>query len=59
LSKDLMNAFHEWFRFDRVAQPATVNAEGSRSLHGPQSPRGYTRFQSPCRLLGSDLITAR
>ena len=24
LPKDLMDAFHEWFRFDRVAQPATA-----------------------------------
>ena len=24
LSYDLIDAFHEWFRFDRVAQPATV-----------------------------------
>ena len=24
LPKDLMDAFHKWFRFDRVAQPATV-----------------------------------
>jgi hypothetical protein len=24
LPYDLMDAFHEWFRFDRVAQPATV-----------------------------------
>jgi uncharacterized membrane protein YebE (DUF533 family) len=23
LPKDLMDAFHEWFRFNRVAQPAT------------------------------------
>lgn len=26
LPYDLMDGFHEWFRFDRVAQPATVEA---------------------------------
>ena len=26
LPYDLMDAFHEWFRFDRVAPPATVEA---------------------------------
>ena len=26
LPYDLMDAFHEWFRFDRVAQPTTVDA---------------------------------
>ena len=36
LPYDLMDAFHEWFRFDRVAQPATV--EVAPPL--PQSPAG-------------------
>ena len=36
LPYDLMDAFHEWFRFDRVAQPVT--AEVAQLL--PKSPAG-------------------
>jgi hypothetical protein len=36
LPKDLMDAFHEWFRFDRVAQPT----HGRGGLPLPQSPAG-------------------
>ena len=36
LPYDVMGAFHEWFRFDRVAQPVT--AEVAQLL--PKSPAG-------------------
>ena len=36
LPYDLMDAFHEWFRFDRVAQPVT--AKVAQLL--PKSPAG-------------------
>jgi hypothetical protein len=34
LRYDLMDAFHEWFRFDRATQPATVEP----APPSPQSP---------------------
>jgi hypothetical protein len=36
LPYDVMGAFHEWFRFDRVAQP--THGKGGPPL--PQSPAG-------------------